>query len=58
MNKNAIENKLNQIIRAANALTVSGESNAAQVLCITHAAREVWQLVNEPEKKEEVKDDG
>lgn len=58
MNKKEIENKLNQIIRAANALTVSGESNAAQVLGITHAAREVWQLVNEPEKKEEVKDDG
>ena len=58
MNKNAIENKLNQIIRAANTLTTSGESNAAQILGITRAAREVWQLVNEPEQKEEVKDDG
>lgn len=57
MNKNAIENKLNQIIRAANALTVSGESNALQIVGITRAAREVWQLVNEPEEKEEVNKD-
>lgn len=58
MNKNLIENKLNQIIRAANALTVSGESNAVQIVGITRAAREVWQLVNAPEEKKEVKDDG
>lgn len=58
MNKKQIETKLNQIIQAANSLIVSGERNAAQVLGITRAAREVWQLVNEPEKKEEVKDDG
>lgn len=58
MNKKAIESKLNQILRAANAITLSGESNAAQVMGICRAAREVWQLVNEPEKKEEAKDDG
>ena len=58
MKKTRIEQKLMQIIQAANSLTVSGESNAAQIIGITSAAREVWQLVNEPEKKEEVKDDG
>ena len=52
MNKKEIENKLTQILRAANALTVSGESNAAQVLGITRAARDVWQLVNAPEEQE------
>lgn len=58
MDKKTIELKLNQIIRAANALTVQGEGNAAQVVGICRAARDVWNLVNAPEKKEEVKDDG
>ena len=58
MDKKAIELKLNQIIRAANALTVQGEGNAAQVMGICGAARDVWKLVNAPEKKEEVKGDG
>ena len=52
MDKKLIETKLTRIIQAANALTVSGESNAAQVLGITRAAREVWQLVNAPEEQE------
>lgn len=58
MDKKQIEIKLNQIIRAANALTVQGEGNAAQVMGICGAARDVWKLVNVPEKKEEVKGDG
>ena len=58
MDKKAIELKLNQIIRAANALTVQGEGNAAQVMGICGAARDVWKLVNVPEKKEEVTEDG
>ena len=52
MDKKLIETKLTRIIQAANALTVSGESNASQVLGITRAAREVWQLVNAPEEQE------
>lgn len=58
MDKKQIEIKLNQIIRAANALTVQGEGNAVQVMGICGAARDVWKLVNVPEKKEEVTEDG
>ena len=58
MNKKQIEIKLKQIIQAANALVVSGESNAVQIVGITRAAREVWQLVNAPEEKKEVTEDG
>lgn len=58
MNKKAIEIKLEKIIRAANAITVQGESNAAQIMGICAAAREVWNLVNAPEKNEEANTDG
>lgn len=56
MNKKAIEAKLNQIIRAANAMTVVGEQNAAQVVGICQAAREVWQIVNTTDEKDVMKD--
>ena len=58
MDKKTIELKLNQIIRAANALSVQGEANAVQIVGICRAARDVWNLVNAPENTEEVKDDG
>lgn len=58
MDKKTIELKLNQIIRAANALSVQGEGNAVQIVGICRAAREVWSLVNVPEKNEEVKENG
>lgn len=53
MNKKAIEAKLNQIIRAANAMTVVGEQNAAQIVGICQAAREVWQIVNADTENEQ-----
>lgn len=56
MNKKAIEAKLNQIIRAANAMTVVGEQNAAQVVGICQVAREVWQIVNTTDEKDVMKD--
>ena len=57
MDKKLIETKLTRIIQAANALTVQGENNAAQVMGICRAAREVWQLVNAPDDQE-VKENG
>ena len=58
MDKKTIEQKLNQIIRAANALSVQGEGNAVQIVGICRAARDVWNLVNAPEKNEEANTDG
>ena len=58
MNKKAIEIKLEKIIRAANSMTVQGENNAAQIMGICAAARDVWNLVNAPEKNEEANTDG
>lgn len=62
MDKKAIELKLNQIIRATdNILSVGVDAtvqNSAQLQGIVRAARDVWKLVNVPEKKEEVKGDG
>ena len=53
MNKKAIETKLNQIICAANSMTVMGEQNAAQLVGICQAAREVWSIVNTQNKEQE-----
>lgn len=46
MDKTKIEQHLNRIIRAANALPIQGEGNAAHIVTICHAAREVWSMVN------------
>ena len=60
MDKKQIEKLLNQIISAANNITVRGEQNAMQVMGICRSAREVWRLVSasESEKKDEVMDNG
>ena len=51
MNVKKIEQSLNQILRAANAIPVQGEENAAHIIVICRAAREVWEQVNAPEEK-------
>lgn len=47
MDKKKIETLLNQIVAAANSVTVSGEQNMAQLMGICGSAREVWRLVQE-----------
>lgn len=52
MENKRIEMLLDQIVAAANSITVRGEQNMTQLLGICSAAREIWGLMNAPAVKE------
>lgn len=49
MDKNRISQLCTHILGAANSITVAGESNAAQILGICRAVREIAAEVNKQE---------
>lgn len=53
MDKGKVNALCSRIIRSANSITIEGESDAAQIIGICHAAREIAAEVNRPEPNRE-----
>lgn len=53
MDKAKINMLCSRIIRSANSITIEGESDAAQIIGICRAAREIAAEANRPEQNRE-----